>query len=261
MARFEHPHHRAVLRLLHGLDHELFDQVGALFGGGTCIVLQHGEYRWSKDVDFICNPGAGYRLLRERLAEQGGTGLFSNLDGLELSREPLADQYGIRLPVGVIGFDLPIKFEIITEARIQLESGILPDWSPVRCLSAVDQVAEKLLANADRWADRSVESRDLIDLCMLVQEHDLPAEAIAKAEAAYPVIKPLEKAVHRFQTEIDYRRRCLNSLEVKMPGRIIDGLDQLARRFGYSSTARTQQEAGPEDLVHLMNREQHGQHE
>jgi hypothetical protein len=43
----------------------------------------------------------------------------------------------------------------------------------------------KLLANADRWADRSTFSRDLIDLAMLAPPLSLLDFAIGKAANAY----------------------------------------------------------------------------
>jgi hypothetical protein len=46
----------------------------------------------------------------------------------------------------------------------------------------VDRVAEKLLANGDRWADASTNSRDLIDLAMLKLNTEFPEVAIAKLQ-------------------------------------------------------------------------------
>ena len=52
--------------------------------------------------------------------------------------------------------------------------------------ACVDLTATKLMANADRWADDAVMSRDLIDLAMLAgQDGSLSAEAAAKARKAY----------------------------------------------------------------------------
>jgi hypothetical protein len=62
----------------------------------------------------------------------------------------------------------PIKFEIILEGRIQLDS---PDFQDEICgiatLTLLDMVTSKLLANSDRWRDDAVFSRDLIDLAMM----------------------------------------------------------------------------------------------
>ena len=42
------------------------------FGGGTAIVLRHGEYRESADIDFLVSDIAAYRSLRQRLQVQAG---------------------------------------------------------------------------------------------------------------------------------------------------------------------------------------------
>lgn len=100
-----------------------------------------------------------------------------------------------------------------------------PGWCPVACLNLADITAEKLLANSDRWLDRSVFSRDLIDLSMLRLHQALPSAALAKAETAYPVIEPLQQAIVAFQQAPDYRDRCYDALAVTHPSCIIDGLD------------------------------------
>ncbi|ALO46387.1 hypothetical protein PS2015_1736 [Pseudohongiella spirulinae] len=59
------------------------------------------------------------------------------------------DQYGIRTIVNV--FDVPIKFEIIREVRIGLDtSGGDDNVCGVPTLTVVDMAASKLLANSDR---------------------------------------------------------------------------------------------------------------
>jgi hypothetical protein len=74
-------------------------------------------------------------------------------------------------------------------------------------------------------------SRDLIDLAMLRSQGELPAEAIAKAEAAYPVIEPLRRSIVWFQDRPDYRARCYDQLQVLDPGPIEAGLILLAEDF------------------------------
>ena len=79
-----------------------------------------------------------------------------------------------------------IKFEIVFESRITLdaprpEERICGVWR----LTDVDLVASKLMANADRWRDDSVMSRDLIDLAMMSPDPAVMAAGRAKAELAY----------------------------------------------------------------------------
>jgi len=116
------------------------------------------------------------------------------------------------------------------------------DWSDVPCLSFADSFSEKLLSNSDRWADRAVKSKDLIDLSMLRLQSEIPETSVRKAESAYPVMKPLEKSVRIFQSEPDYRTNCFSSLQIQNKAKILDGLDLLASDFGISSTKRKDDE-------------------
>ena len=52
----------------------------------------------------------------------------------------------------------------------------------VPSLTPLDLAASKLLANADRWLDDGVFSRDLIDLAMMAPRLPLLREAVAKGE-------------------------------------------------------------------------------
>ena len=198
--------------------------------------MEFNEYRWSKDIDFVCPTGPGYQNLRKQVFEDGYDALFTNYIGLKLPRPIQANQYGIRFPVEVDN-DL-IKFEIFNEARIQLEAPVKVAWSDVPCLSINDCFSEKLLANADRWADAAIESRDLIDLCVLRNHHELPQLAISKAESAYPVIAPLKKSIVYFQENSDFRKRCYESLKITTTSMIIDGLDLLAKDLQLPRTKR-----------------------
>ena len=169
------------------LDAELLAENHCLFGGGTAIALRYGEYRESVDIDFLVSHRQGYRALRERLS--GAAGLHAICrPGAEAAitptREIRADQYGIRTMLRVD--DAEIKFEIVLEARITLDA---PGDGDLLCgvatLTPLDMATSKLLANADRWRDDSVLSRDLIDLAMMVPSKTLLRDAIAKAEGAY----------------------------------------------------------------------------
>lgn len=78
-----------------------------------------------------------------------------------------------------------IKFEIVREGRIEIGGSVDPVLK-VPLLAVEDQFAEKLLANADRYMDRSVACRDAIDLGYLVRNTgSIPSVSIGKAEAAY----------------------------------------------------------------------------
>lgn len=234
---FERDFHQKILTILSHVNAQFLASCRTYFGGGTLVSLRHGEYRLSQDIDFMCPIGLGYRQLRQGIIDRGYKAIFRKFDQILLPREIQANQYGIRFPV--IIDEIQVKFEIVVEGYIQFGSPEYPSWSPVPCLNSTDSFAEKLLANADRWADRRKDSRDIIDLSMQRLAAPIPAEAIAKAENAYPVIEPLTRAIQNFQNKPEYRAECFERLMVKEPRKIIDGLDLLALDFGLEATTRT----------------------
>jgi Nucleotidyl transferase AbiEii toxin, Type IV TA system len=232
---FEREAHRAVLEVLRLLRADLFRRRRVLFGGGTRIVLDLGEYRESRDVDFLCSDPQGYADLRFEASRQGYPALFTaeGLQLLQFPREMRIDQYGIRFN-GILG-PTALRIELIREARIELGPPERPAWSPVDCLSVADCYAEKLLANADRWADRQILSRDLMDLAALRVHHGpVPASAWTKVEAAYKsaAAADLRKALDLVDGNPPYRQRCLQSLTISNPAKILEGLELLRRDLG-----------------------------
>lgn len=217
---FERPHHRRIARVLAALDGDLLRRAHCLFGGGTAIALRYGEYRESVDIDFLVSDLPSYRDLRQRLTGEAG---FAGL--LRIGAEPIvpmreirADQYGVRTVLLVD--DLPIKFEIVLEARIALAPpGKGDEVCGVASLTPLDLAASKLLANADRWSDDGVFSRDVIDLAMMRPGLPLLRQAIAKAEGAYgqAVRRDLEKAIVRLQERPDWLQRCMQAMAMTMP--------------------------------------------
>ncbi len=239
---FKVERHQIIHFVLEELNHEFLNECQAYFGGGTLISLDLGEYRTSNDIDFICAYGADYRKLRSTIASNSPRILLKNNSELEILRFT-TDQYGVRMAIVVNG--VIIKTEIIAEARFELDSPRQPVWSPVKCLSISDCFTSKLLANADRYADESVHSRDLIDLAFLRIEQSTPPLAIAKAEAAYPVSPALTTALSQFQSRADYRFHCYESLNIPAAfhSKLIDGIDLLAVDVGLEQTHRTMNES------------------
>ena len=47
--------------MLSNLGRTFLEQCHCYFGGGTRIVLELGEYRESKGIDFLCSSRDGYR--------------------------------------------------------------------------------------------------------------------------------------------------------------------------------------------------------
>lgn len=213
---FEREHHRNVALVLQSLDPAVLSQCHCYFGGGTAMALRYGEYRESVDVAFLVSDLAGYRDLRQML---GGT---HGLDPLmrpgmkvEIAREVRTDQYGIRTHVR--SGSATLKFEIVLEGRIALGTPAGDDQvCGVETLTPIDLAAEKLLANADRWPDDSVFSRDVIDLAMQRANKPLLEAACAKAEAEYgaSIRRGLSQAVETLRKRPHRLEECMKALSM-----------------------------------------------
>jgi hypothetical protein len=227
---FDRPRHRAVLAVLEGFEAERLSACGFLFAGGTRIVLDLGEFRESLDIDFLCSDPSGYGDLRFAARQRGYGALFTRegRERLGFPREIRTDQYGIRFPVEI--GETRSKVDLVREARIDLESGTKPSWSPVICLSRPDCYAEKILASSDRWADRQVLSRDLVDLGMMRRRWGaIPEAAWCKVDRAYKGAgrQDLRKALAAFAEDEGHRGRCFRGLGVTEPGEVLAGLELL----------------------------------
>lgn len=230
---FERPHHQRIAHVLAALDGDVLRAHGCLFGGGTCIALRYGEYRESVDMDFLVSDPAGYRELRQMVTGLSGLAPITKAGALPLTlvREVRADQYGVRTQVMMDG--QPFKFEIVREARIELEAPrSADDLLGISCLTALDLAASKLLANADRQADDGVFSRDVIDLAMMDLPLTLLREAMHKAEQAYgaAVARDLAKAMERMQNRQGWLERCMQAMGITLPKAVLWSKIRVLRR-------------------------------
>lgn len=221
---FERPHHQRIERVLQSLDADKLRAHACYFGGGTAIALRFGEYRESRDIDFLVLELDQYRALRLALTGVDGLAAITRADATPLVQtgELRADQYGIRTHVTVDG--QPIKFEIVLEARISLEKPTAADVvGGVSTLTVLDLATSKLLANADRWADDGVFGRDLIDLAMMRPSLPLLRKAVAKAEAAYgaAVLRDLQRAIDRMKAREGWLERCMEAMEMRDPKAVV----------------------------------------
>lgn len=221
---FERPHHRRIARVLSALNGDLLRESNCLFGGGTAMALRFGEYRESVDMDFLVSNLESYRLLRQSLTgDEGFSGLLRP-DGerFRLAREIRADQYGIR--TALLLDESLIKFEIVLEARIQIEAATGKDKvCGISTLTLLDMATSKLLANADRWSDDGVFSRDVIDLAMMSPTLPLLRKAVQKAQGAYgpAVTRDLERAIDRLQHRQDWLEHCMQVMGMALPKAVL----------------------------------------
>lgn len=217
---YKREHHRRIGAALEALDAGILLQARCFFGGGTAIALQLGEFRESRDIDFLCADQGGYRLVRERVADRGIGALLLPGSPVEVVREARLDRDAIRAVLAVDS--MPIKFEIVREARIDLAGEAVPGI-PVPCLFRTDLFAEKLLANADRYADKSASSRDIIDL-LVMQRHwgAVPAEAWETAKAAYgESVRAAYNKGKGMLADKTYRAACFEKMDVSPEARKI----------------------------------------
>ena len=242
----EREHHRNVALVLQSLDPLALSQRHCYFGGGTAMALRYGEYRESVDIDFLVSDLAGYRELRQILGgSQGLAPLVRPGMQLDLARELRADQYGLRTHVRC-GNAL-IKFEVVLEGRIALATPSDQDRiCGVLSLAPIDLAAEKLLANADRWADDAVFSRDIVDLALQRADKKLLEAACAKAEIAYgaSVRQALARAVQALQARTHRLEECMQALRITSVSKA--QLWQAIRRLGRALPDRG---SGPEVLL------------
>lgn len=210
---FKRPHHQRILTVLQSLNATRLLETQCYFGGGTAIVLQLHEYRESVDMDFLCASREGYRLLRNEVTSHSLGGIAQT--ALVYRREVRADRYGIRTVLDVDG--VPIKLEIVSEGRIGLSGSLHPTLS-VPTLRQEDLMAEKILANADRGADRSTFHRDLIDLAMMLHYWGpIPATVWQRVMEAYgqQAVTAYQEAVARI-AQPPHLADCLKALRMDL---------------------------------------------
>ena len=220
---FKRPHHRSIAQILSLLNNTVLKKHACYFAGGTAMALRYGEYRESVDMDFLVSDQTGYRSLRQSLKRDGFKAIAEEgaLEQLHV-HEIRTDQYGLRTKIQ-IGDDL-IKFEIVNEGRIELCE---PEKENVICgvtvLNELDMATSKLLANSDRWLDRGVFSRDIIDLGMMSPPTLLLKNAVGKAECAYgdSILEDLEKAIDHMQNNRGWLERCMEALAMDIPKAVV----------------------------------------
>lgn len=221
---FKRPHHQKIARVLYRLNAPLLKELQCYFGGGTAIALRYGEFRESVDIDFLVSDLKCYRQLRQMLNVNEGLEplLFPDGEPIPVLRDVRTDHYGIRTLLGID--DQQVKFEIIFEARVSLDSPKSADQiCRVSCLTAQDMFVEKLLSNSDRWRDDSVFSRDLLDLAMIDLPNKAKRAALSKAEHAYgsSVRDDLIKAIDRMEKQPDWLEYCRKTLSIQFPQAVL----------------------------------------
>lgn len=228
MPEYRRPHHRLVNSALKRMNASFLARTECYFGGGTLLAMTLGEYRESRDMGFLCSSRIGFRSLRETVTDRSLGAIFRQ--SVDLARDVRADRDGIRtfLHIG----DVPIKFEIILEARIDLE-GSIDETLGIPTLRRECRIAEKFLANADRGLDESTLSRDLVDLAFIAAHVGRPPleEGMEIAEQAYGTIirRSLRLSHDSFKGNRSRAKAHLRSLGVEDSQKLRKGLQLLSK--------------------------------
>ncbi len=228
MAEFHRPLHRRVAEILSRMDSGFLAQAECYFGGGTQLAMSHGEYRESRDIDFLVSSAKGIRALRETVSERSLGELFTGRIFLE--REVRAERDAIRTFIRESASAAPIKFEIVIEGRIQLKGS--PDRAlGVPVLALRYAIAEKLLANADRGRAKEHRARDVIDLAFISLQADeaefRAGRRIAEEPYGRVVLKELDEVLKMLRLDPKFRAQCVVDLLIEDPKALARGLEKL----------------------------------
>lgn len=228
MAEFRRPLHARIARILGRMDAKFLEAIACYFGGGTQLSLVYGEYRQSRDIDFIVSSREGIRAIRETVNSRSLGKLFK--DPVTLVRDVITDRDAVRTFIVEEPAAQPIKFEIIYEGRIDVE-GVADRTLLVPTLTPRCAVAEKFLANTDRGLDKTTYARDAIDLAFIALELDEKtfAQGYQRAVGAYGASVPQQfnAVLKRLEIDAAYRSECIAELMIEDPRRFREGLVKL----------------------------------
>lgn len=228
MAEFHRPLHRRIAEILSRMDARFLAAAECYFGGGTQLAMSHGEYRESRDIDFLVSSTKGLRALRETVNDRSLGKLFKGR--ILLEREVRAERDAIRTFITESESAAPIKFEVVVEARIELK-GSTDRALGVPILGLRYAIAEKLLANADRGRAKEHRARDVVDLAFIsLQADDKEFHAgrnIAEVPYGRVIQRELDEVIRMLRLDPKFRSQCVSDLLVEDPKALMRGLEKL----------------------------------
>ena len=228
MAEYRRALHQRIERLLALLDAQFLEEAECYFGGGTQLVMSHGEFRESRDIDFLVSSRAGLRMLRETVDERTLGRIFKGR--IHLAREVRAERDAIRTFIMEDPAAEPLKFEIAVEARIELK-GAMDDGLGVPRLEVPWAIAEKLLANADHGRAKEHRARDVIDLAFVSLDVEdaaiLAGYEIAQSAYGRVILRELDEVVKMLALDTRYRAQCAADLLIEDTKGLRKGLERL----------------------------------
>lgn len=180
MAKYSIKHHQIIESALNNFNADFFCENNIIFGGGTRIALELGEFRESIDIDFLCPNKKAYRAVREQVTNTS-LGDLVKIDFV-YARDIRSDRDAVRTVIEHEG--ARIKLEFVSFDNYELVSCIEPAQFPVPFLNKTSCFYTKLLANADRKLIAPY--KDLFDILAMYKEWgSIPSESIKLAESHY----------------------------------------------------------------------------
>lgn len=181
MSKFKINHHIVIESALKKFNADFFFNNNILFGGGTRIALDLGEFRKSIDIDFLCPNKASYRAVRENVTNVSLGCLVK--EDFDYVREISCTRDAVRAMFKFGGAILKLEFVCFDNYEISPEKN---DSFPVPYLDRESCFYTKLLANSDRCMAHPY--KDIVDiLAMCDQWGGIPKLSITKAESHYGV--------------------------------------------------------------------------
>lgn len=230
MAEYRRALHQRIATVLSRMDPVFLEKAQCYFGGGTQLVMSHGEFRESRDVDFLVSSQDGLRMIRESVHERSLGALFK--EPIHLAREVRKERDAIRTFIAEEEGAPPIKFEVIVEGRIALD-GALDEALGVPILSRRCAIAEKLLANADRGLAKEHRARDMIDLAFVSLQVDdetfLAGYRLAQGPYGQSIDRALGEVLKMLELDAGYRALCIKDLLVEDAKTLRKGLQRLSQ--------------------------------
>lgn len=245
MAEFRRALHQRLAAVLSRMDAAFLQNTQCFFGGGTQLAMSYGEFRESRDIDFLVSSQDGLRAIRETVNERSLGAVFK--ERIYLEREVRADRHSIRTFIRENETAAPIKFEIILEGRLAL-AGQQDGALGVPILSPQCAIAEKLLANADRGRAKEHRSRDVIDLAfvslMLDDSAFLAGYELAERPYGRSIRRELEEVLKMLEFDAKYRALCIEDLLIEDTKALKKGLQRLHQLKRSRHANRTDAQAG-----------------
>ncbi|WP_420588296.1 nucleotidyl transferase AbiEii/AbiGii toxin family protein [Bacterioplanoides sp.] len=225
-------HHQLIWDALSHFDSSYLEANNILFGGGTRIALELGEYRESTDIDFFCAGRSSYRAVRSQTTNSSLGHVLNENSGLEFLRDIRADRDAVRTYVRTPEDGTPIKLEFV---HFDICDIVQDEGDTLFNVPVVDRATcftTKLLANADRFDNPS--RKDIFDLCMMRREWgEIPVEAWENADRTYgypTIFQGLYGALSKLMDESDSAiETAVDSLKIEenLANELIDDVSEL----------------------------------